>query len=97
MGEITVTVSEYLKEHVEFVNEHNENGACKYSSIPYKDGILRTFQWEDGARWQEITVPITEKKMVETHGIVVKANVKIWRTEYWSSESEKIKCFYEQD
>lgn len=97
MGEITVTFSEYVKEHTEFANKHIVGGACTYHSKPYGNGIQRIFRWKDGAQWNEIVEPITEETTVETHGIVVRADVKLWRTQYWSTESAEIKCFYEQD
>lgn len=97
MGETVVTFGEYIKEHIEFVNKHNTGGNFKYHTKTADKGFQRTFQWDNGAQWNEVTYPITEETSVETHGIVVKANVKIWCTEYWSTESKEIKCFYEQD
>lgn len=96
MGEITVTFSEYIKEQMEFANRHVENGFCRVHTKTYGEGFRKEFQLQDGARWYEITMPVTEEISAETHGIAVKANVKLWRTQYWSSENEEIKCFYEQ-
>lgn len=97
MGEITVTFSEYFKEQMEFANRHIQNGACSYHTKPYGNGFQSTFRWKDGAQWNEITEPVTEEIAVETHGIVVKANAKLWKTTFWSTENAEIKCFYEQD
>lgn len=98
MGETTVTVREYLKEQAEFINKHSVNGSCEVHTKHLEcGGYSRKAQWQDGAFWIETTMPVIETKTIEAHGIVVKANVKLWRTEYWSSESTDVKCFYEQD
>lgn len=83
MGEIIVTVNEYIKEHIEFANRHVENGPCKIETTYTRsgNGLRKVFRWEDGARWYEVT-ELTENG---------------WRTEYWSSEIGDSKVFYERD
>lgn len=97
MGEKTVTFSEYLKEHTEFANRHVATGFCGYQFKQDGEKIMREFRWDDGAFWHEETEQVIEKTNVETHGLIVKANVKLWKTTYWSSENHELKCFYEQD
>lgn len=81
MRETVVTFGRYIKEHINFVNKHNENGTCKYFSKPCGNGFRREFHWQDGASWYEV---------VELIG-------GLWRTEYWSTENFASKVFYEKD
>lgn len=93
---MTVTYGEYLKEQATFAQKHNKKSECRiYTSPMVENRYHKEYCWENGANWYEVTELITEEKEVEAHGIIFKVEVKMWRTEYWSTESGS-KYFYER-
>ena len=92
----TVTYEEYSKELKAFAKKHNEKGDMKvYSSLWEDDHYHKEYCWEDGATFYEVVDLITEMAEAEVHGIKVKVPVKLYRTEYWSTEAPS-KYFYER-
>ena len=91
---MTVSYKEYNEELTRFAKKHNEKGDCRiYTSGMENNKYHKEYCWEDGANWYEVTELITEIKEVETHGMTFKVNIKMWRTEFWSTESGS-KYFY---
>ena len=93
---MTTTYGEYLKEQMTFAKKHNAKSECKIYTSPMENNRYhKEYCWEDGANWYEISELITETVEVAVHGLTMKVNVEMWRTEYWSTESGS-KFFYEK-
>lgn len=92
---MTTTYAEFDKEYTAFAIKHNRKAERKeYTNMT--DGIIRkVICWSDGATWYEVTeTEYSEEAEVEVHGVKVKVNVPLRKTEYWSTEDSKSKYFY---
>lgn len=92
----TVTFAEFDKEYTAFAIKHNKK-AERFEETYMTNGVIhKIVSWSDGATWWEITeTEYSEEVEIEVHGIKVKVNVPLRKTEYWSTES-KSKYFYER-
>ena len=80
------TFQEYMTQKAEFFKKHGE---CRIHDHGMKsnDSYFKVYDFEDGANWCELSGPVFEGVTVEVRGIKVKTSVKLFRTEYWSSEA----------
>lgn len=56
---------------------------------------VKTYTFEDGAEFYESSRYVWENGIVNVKNIAFYQSVKLFKTEYWSTESET-KCFYER-
>ena len=78
--------NEYVTERVDFFKRHGE---CRVHDHGMNGGdrYAKTYAFEDGAIWCEVSGPVFEDVQVEVKGVKTTATVKLFRTEYWSSEA----------
>ena len=88
------TFQEYMTQKAEFFKKHGECRVIDHG-MKVNDSYFKTYAFEDGARWYELSGPVVEDVPVEVHGVKVTASVKLFRTEYWSSEAGS-KFLYEK-
>lgn len=86
-------MNDYLDEKKAFFNKHGEYHVVDHG-MEY-DRYFKTYAFADGAGWYEECGACSEDVEVEVHGIKVKSTVKLFRVEYWSSESPS-KFYYEK-
>lgn len=92
---MTTTYKEYSEERKTFFEKH-DNDYCIYtSSLDEYNRYTKVYQFIDGAVWYELMTPVIETKVVEICKVNVEVEVKLLKTEYWSSESES-KYYYEK-
>ena len=84
---------EYMKDKAEFFKKHGDYKL--HDSGMSQNGYLKSYCFDDGADFYELCGPVTEEVEVELHGVKAKVPVKLFRTEYWSSEDSS-KFYYEK-
>ena len=92
---MTVTFKEYESDKKRFFTKHNYNYECETSPMDEYGVYHKVYTFKDGATWYETMMPTYEKTEVEIKKVIVKVEVKMLRTEYWSSEAGS-KYYYEQ-
>ena len=90
-----MTMREYLDSKAAFIRKHyGERGFREVGDV-VNETIRKSYLFEDGAVWSEITEPIHEEMAGVMHGLPVTATVKMYRTEVWDSENSKSRYLYE--
>lgn len=84
---MAVTMKEYYKDMENFFKKHDSKAErTTYTSPMENNSYYKETSWENGANWYEVTALIEEMVEAEAHGIKVMVPVKMWRTEYWTTE-----------
>ena len=88
------TFQEYMTQKADFFKKHGE---CRIHDhgMQSNDSYFKTYDFADGASWCEVSGPVFEDVTVEVHGMKVKTIVRLFKTEYWSTEAGS-KFFYDQ-
>ena len=81
-----VAFEQYMKEKTEFFHKHGEFRVHD-KGMDKTDHYFKSYAFGDGALWCEVSGPVYEHVPVEVHGVRMTASVKLFRTEYWSSEA----------
>ena len=84
---------EYMKDKAKFFKKHGDY-KIHYSGMS-QNGYLKSYCFDDGADFYELCGPVNEEVEVELNGVKAKVPVKLFRTEYWSSEDIS-KFYYEK-
>lgn len=93
----TVNFKEYQKDLVNFCTKHNEKADCIiYTSPMVNNSWHKEYCYSDGSTFYEINEIIEEKVEIEIHGIKANVTVKLYRTEYWSTDNSQSKFYYEK-
>jgi len=92
---MTVTYKEYQKEKLGFFEQHNYSYQIDTSSMNEYGVYTKFYNFEDGAQWYERMSPAYRTTEVEVEKVLIKVEVKLFETEYWSSQSAS-KLFYEK-
>lgn len=82
-----VTYTEYEAEKMAFIKKHGE-WTVETSPLDEYSRYLKTYTFEDGAIFWELMGAVTEEVEVKHRGLTFKVNLKMYRTEYWSTEFE---------
>lgn len=93
---MTVTNNkEYEYEKYGFLRKHELKDVITSQMDEY--GVYhKEYICEDGAIWYEVMSPVYEKDTVEIKRVQVEVEVKMLRTEYWSSDNAESKFYYEK-
>lgn len=92
---MTVTYKEYNEEKSNFFKKHDYDFTCDTSSMDEYGRYHKTYSFSDGAQWFEDMCPTYEIVEVEVCKAKVKLEVKMFRTEFYSTESPS-KYYYEK-
>ena len=92
----TVTYEKYMNDLVKFVGKHSKKNDFRVETSPMiNDRYDKKYLFEDGSTFWEINEIITEEVEVEVHVITCKAQVELYRHEYWSTDDSSTKYWYE--
>ena len=92
---MTVTYKEYMEDKKAFFEKHKYSYSVNTSSMDEYGRYHKIYSFEDGTQWYETMSPVIVTKTVEVELIKVDVDIKLFQTEYWSSESSS-KCYYEK-
>lgn len=92
---MTVSYKQYEQERKAFFEKHDYDYRVETSQMDEYGRYYKTYMFEDGAVWYEAMSPTFEKAEVEVQLVKVTVEVKMLRTEYWSTET-KSKYYYEK-
>lgn len=84
---------EYTAEKREFFNKHDSLWACETSSMDNYGVYYKEYIFADGAIWSERMSPAFEQIHAEVKKVDVRKEVKMLRTEYWTTESQSKYCY----
>lgn len=90
-----VTYKEYLADKQSFFKAHGFDYTCDTSSMDEHGIYFKTYVFHDSAIWYERMAPVYDHPVIEVRGCKCKVEVKLFETEYWSSDY-KSKVYYEQ-
>ena len=90
-----MTMREYSESKAAFFRKHYGERGYRESGEVVGERICKSYIFEDGAEWFEITEPVYETTVVELHGIKNKVQLKFYRTEIWDTEDSKSRYLYE--
>ena len=97
---MTKSYNEYVEMKQKFMKKHNNDWKVDTSSMNEYGVYYKTYVFADGAVWYERMSPAYRSKEVETEieGITVKATIeiKLFETEFWSSDDPNSKKYYEK-
>lgn len=91
---MTVTYKEYMEEKTAFFKKHDHDFTVKTSPMDEYDRYHKTYVFEDGAEWCETMGSDYANETIEVKKAKVKVEIKLFRTEFWSSETGS-KYYYE--
>lgn len=92
---MTVDYKTYMTEKMDFVSKHNHDFIIETSPMDDYGCYYKTYIFADGAMWYEKMSPEVCPAIAEVHGVKCKVEVKLFKTEFWSSEAGS-KFYYEQ-
>lgn len=92
---MTVNYKEYNEDKNNFFKKHNNDFKCETSPMDEYGRYWKTYVFEDGAVWYEAMSPEFVSYEVEVKLVKITEQVKMLRTEYWSSEFGS-KFYYEK-
>lgn len=91
----TVSYKQYNGEKKSFFEKHEHDFKCDTSSMDEYGRYWKTYVFADGAVWYEAMCPTYESTEVEIKMVKVTVEIKMLRTEFWSTESGS-KYYYEK-
>lgn len=91
---MTVIALEYNQDKQEFFQKHNSEFQSSTSPMDEYGRYSKTYVFEDGATWYESMYPTYEKGIAEIKGVKVEVEVKLFATEYWSTDNSSSKVYY---
>lgn len=93
---MTVTYKEYTEDKKNFFETHDYDFTTFTSQMDQYGRYYKTYNFADGAQWTEEMGPETVKKEIEVMKAKVEVEVKMFRTEYYSSDNASSKRYYEK-
>ena len=79
-----------------FFKMHRNNFRTETSAMDELGGWHKEYLFEDGAVWYEVYTPVTEQAEAQIHGMSFKVDVKLLKTEFWSTDDSKSNYYYER-
>lgn len=93
---MTVDIKIYDKEKREFFQKHDNDFSCDTSSMDEYGCYHKEYVFEDGAVWYEVMSPEYADYEVEVKLVKIHETIKMFRTEFWSSDNSSSKYYYEK-
>lgn len=92
---MTVDYNEYANEKKSFFRKHGIVRKIYTTPIDKYDTYAKSYVFEDGAEWSERYSPEEVQEEVEIKKAWATVSVKMFKTEFWSTESGS-KYYYTQ-
>lgn len=89
------TYTNYEKEKKDFFKKHGNEFDTYTSALDEYDSYFKEYIFRDNAIWYEAMRPTYESVEVEIKKCKINIEVKMLRTEFWSTESQS-KFYYEK-
>lgn len=93
---MTVSYKEYNEDKKRFFKKHKNDFQCETSPMDGYGRYYKVYSFADGAQWYENMSPTYETAEVEIKMVTVKVEVKMFRTEYYSTDDSTSKYYYEK-
>ena len=93
---MTVTDVRYRYERDMFFKKHKNDFEVQTSPMDECGVYHKEYVFTDGAIWYEVMSPEYVKQEVEIKLCKVTVEVKMFRTEFWSSDDSVSKFYYEK-
>lgn len=93
---MTIDYRDYTDEKQEFFKTHHYDYRVYTSGLDEYDCYHKEYVFTDGAIWYELMGAVTESATINVHGLEIKTDVRLYRTEYWSTENAISKFYYEK-
>ena len=87
---------EYMADKKAFFNKYNNDFEVQTSQMDSYGSYSKTYIFSDNAIWYEVMTPTYEQATVEIKKVMVKVEVKMLRTEYFSTDDAHSKYYYEK-
>lgn len=87
---------EYTKAKKDFMWKHDNDFRVETSPMDEYGRYYKTYICADGALWYEIMTPTYETGTAFIRGCEVKVEIKMLRTEFYSSDDSESKYYYER-
>lgn len=91
-----VDYKEYSSNKQAFLERHNYEYRIETSSMNEYGVYHKEYICDDGAIFYEVMGPVYEKVTTEVHKVTITVDVKLFRTEYYSSDDAESKYYYER-
>lgn len=91
-----IPMSQYMANKIAFYRTHAGEIGYRETSSLNKDTIHKTVTFPDGAIWYETTRPVFEEVVTKIHGLTITTKVKLYRTEFWDTETPLSRFFFER-
>lgn len=95
INKMTVTYKEYMGMQRTFFEKHNYDFRIETSPMDEYGRYVKIYNFEDGAQWFEQMSPEYVKETVKIKLAQAEVEVKMLRTEFWSTESSS-NYYYEK-
>ena len=93
---MTVNYNTYNEERKAFFKKHHNYFNCETSYMDCYGRYHKVYSFADGAQWHEIMSPEYVSREVEIKMCKVMVEVKMFRTEFWSTDNSSSKYYYEK-
>ena len=93
---MVVHYDEYSKAKSAFLRKHDSNFRIDTSPMDSYGVYHKEYVCRDGAVWYEVMSPEYVTEIVEIKFARCKVEVKMLKTEFWSSDDAQSKYYYEQ-
>ena len=93
---MTVSYKEYNEMKKNFFEKHDFDFKTNTSSLDEYNRYHKEYIFADGAMWYEVMSPEWEEVEAEVKYVKVKVSVKLFRTEFWSSDDATSRYYYEK-
>lgn len=93
---MTVDYKKYSADKKAFFNKHKNNFDCMTTQMDQYGRYGKIYNFEDGAIWYENMAPTYETAEVMVKLVPIKVEVKMFRTEYYSTDDATSKYYYEK-
>ena len=92
---MTVTSRDYTEDKKNFFEKHDYDYSVETSPMNQYGEYSKVYSFADGAAWCEHMSPYYATEEIEVKLVKVTVDVKLFRTEYWSTEAPS-KYYYER-
>lgn len=93
---MTVTYSDYSAEKKSFFQKHKHDFRTETSAMDQYGRYHKTYIFSDGAIWYETMSPEYVTVDVAVKLVIVPVEIKMFRTEFWSTDNASSKYYYEK-
>lgn len=93
---MTKDYESYAGEKQGFFTKHHNHYILNVSDRDEYNYYYKEYYFDDGSMWYEIKGPVIERVKCRVHGLQIETDVKLYRTQYWSTDNTIFQCYYEK-